>query len=67
MIRQMNDAGNAVRVNVNSMNGSAGESISTQNVIFNQNINSPKAVDRLTLYRETNSLLFSAKVRLGNV
>ena len=39
----------------------------TQNVVFNQTINSPKAVDRITLYRETNSLLFSAKVRLNNV
>lgn len=39
----------------------------TQNVTFNQTINSPKAVDRLTIYRETNSLLFSAKVGLSNV
>lgn len=39
----------------------------TQNINFNQTINSPKAVDRLTLYRETNDLLFSAKVRLANV
>jgi len=38
-----------------------------QIVTFNQTINSPKAVDRLTLYRETNSLLFTAKVRLQNV
>lgn len=45
--------------------GGTGETV--QNVTFNQTINSPKAVDRLTLYRETNSLLFSSKVRLGNV
>lgn len=38
-----------------------------QNVTFNQTINSPKAVSRLDLYRETNSLLFSAKVRMQNV
>ena len=38
-----------------------------QNVTFNQYNNSPKALDRLSIYRETNSLLFSAKVRLGNV
>ena len=38
-----------------------------QIVNFNQTINSPKAVDRLTLYQDTNNLLFSAKVRLGNV
>lgn len=36
------------------------------NVTFNQTINSPKAVDGLTLYRETNSLLFNSSVRLGN-
>lgn len=39
----------------------------TQNVTFNQTINSPKAVDGMTLYRETNNLLFSAKVRMQNV
>ena len=40
---------------------------SGQTVVFNQTINSPKAVDRLTLYRETNSMLFNAKVGLSNV
>ena len=39
----------------------------TQNVIFNQYNTSPKALDRLSIYRDTNSLLFSAKVRLNNV
>lgn len=38
-----------------------------QTVIFNQYNNSPKALDRLTIYRDTNSLLFSAKVGLRNV
>lgn len=38
-----------------------------QNVTFNQYNNSPKALDRLTIYRDTNNMLFSAKVRLGNV
>lgn len=58
--------------NSSLMTGSSG-SVGTvtgsnqQIVTFNQTINSPKAVDRLTLYRETNSLLFSAKVRLSNV
>ena len=47
--------------------GGAGAAVREQIVNFNQTINSPKAVDRLTLYRETNSLLFSAKVRLSNV
>lgn len=39
----------------------------SQIINFNQTINSPKAVDRLTLYRETNSMLFNAKVGLSNV
>ena len=39
----------------------------TQIINFNQTNNSPKAIDRLTLYRETNNLLFSAKVGLSNV
>lgn len=51
---------------VNPFNGS-GSMPQQQTVTFNQTINSPKAVDRLTVYRETNSLLFSAKVRLNNV
>lgn len=38
-----------------------------QTVIFNQYNSSPKALDRLTIYRDTNSLLFSAKVGLRNV
>lgn len=38
-----------------------------QTVIFNQYNNSPKPLDRLTIYRDTNSLLFSAKVGLKNV
>lgn len=46
---------------------SGGTEVMTQNLTFNQTINSPKAVDRLTLYRETNNLLFSAKVGLANV
>ncbi len=71
MIDQLDVMGvkNALQGNVNSMNGNAssGEFVKTQNVTFNQYNTSPKAVDRLTLYRETNSLLFSAKVRLQNV
>ena len=50
-----------------AVNGNGGSGGRNQIVNFNQTINSPKAVDRLTLYRETNSLLFSAKVRLNNV
>lgn len=36
------------------------------NYNYTQVINSPKAVDRLTLYRQTNSLLFTAQVRAQN-
>lgn len=55
---------NGVNNSVASSNGGISRE---QNITFNQVINSPKAVDRLTLYRETNSLLFSAKVRMNNV
>lgn len=48
-------------------NGPAGNgsgAVDNSKVInYNQTINSPKAVDRLTLYQETNNMLFSAKVR----
>lgn len=47
---------------------SAGGYGSRQQVInFYQTNNSPKALDRLSVYRETNNLLFSAKVGLSNV
>ena len=55
---------------VGSFGGSGmigGHGNSTQNVTFNQTINSPKPLSRLAVYRETNNLLFSAKVRLNNV
>lgn len=32
-----------------------------QNVVFNQTINSPKPVDRLSIYRDTKSIIFTAK------
>ena len=39
----------------------------TQNVTFNQYNTSPKALDRLSIYRDTNNMLFAAKVGLKNV
>ena len=39
----------------------------TQIITFNQVNNSPKALDRLTIYRQTNNVLFNAKVGLANV
>jgi hypothetical protein len=46
---------------------SGAASTGSSEVNFTQIINSPKAPDRLTIYRETNSLLFAAKVRMANV
>jgi len=58
---------NAVSGNA-SVTGVGGVVGNTQQVVnFYQTNNSPKALDRLTVYRETNSLLFNAKVRLSNV
>lgn len=39
----------------------------TTNMTFNQYNTSPKALDRLSIYKETNNLLFAAKVRMSNV
>ena len=47
--------------------GGAGSTSNSKNITFNQTINSPKAVDSLTVYKETNSLLFAAKVRTNDV
>lgn len=44
-----------------------GSGNTTQNITFNQTVNSPKPLSRLSVYRDTNNLLFSAKVRLSNV
>ena len=41
--------------------------IINKNVTLNQYNNSPKSLDRLSIYRDTNSLLFSAKARLSDV
>ena len=61
-----------VNVNINpgtsgGSSGTTGHNAQTTNMTFNQYNNSPKALDRLSIYRETNSLLFAAKVRMGNV
>lgn len=61
-----------MKVNVNINPGASGSmggqtQSRTTNMTFNQYNNSPKALDRLSIYRETNSLLFAAKVRMGNV
>lgn len=50
-----------------SVGANKGEFGKQQTINFYQTNNSPKAMDRLTVYRETNSLLFSAKVRLSDV
>lgn len=48
-------------------NAGAFDGAGTQIINFNQTNNSPKALDRLTLYRQTNNMLFNAKVRLADV
>lgn len=58
------NAGNATQAGASGGPASAGAG---QTVIFNQYNESPKALDRLTIYRDTKSLLFSAKVGLNNV
>lgn len=64
----INGVKGALGANIAGMNGSAQSGfVQTQNVTFNQYNTSPKALDRLSIYRDTNSLLFSAKVRLQNV
>ena len=50
-----------------NVSGSSISGAKQQTINFNQTINSPKAVDGLTLYRQTNSLLFAAKVGMNNV
>lgn len=71
MVEQLDVIGvkNALRGNINGMNGNAQSSdfVKTQNVTFNQYNTSPKELSRLDIYRQTNNLLFSAKVGLNNV
>lgn len=73
MLKSLENAKSALSFGAESMSGKAAASGNektggvTQNITFNQTNNSPKALDRLSVYRDTNSLLFSAKVRLGNV
>lgn len=52
-----------------SFGASSGDTVNSKqvNVTYNQTINSPKAVDGMTIYRQTNSLLFATKVGLNNV
>lgn len=54
---------NGVRGEISALNGNISNTSNTQTVIFNQTNNSPKPLDRLAIYRETNSLLFNARVR----
>ena len=68
--KQLDISDMKINVNINpSASGSMGGQTQsrTTNMTFNQYNNSPKALDRLSIYRETNSLLFAAKVRMGNV
>ena len=66
LVKQINAVNSIVNKNTVSVMP-AGETVNTQNVTFNQYNTSPKALSRLELYQQTNNLLFSAKVRMGNV
>lgn len=62
----LNGGLDSMNLNTSGVAGSVAAATS-QVVNFNQTINSPKAVDRLSLYQNTKSLMFSAKGRLQNV
>ena len=58
----------SLRQNVNGSLAGLQQNVSVagaggQTVVFNQYNNSPKSLDALTIYRQTNSILFNAKVR----
>ena len=60
----LNDALNgSLSISADGLTSAA--SAKTQTLNFTQVINSPTPVDRLTIYRETNSLLFNAKVGMA--
>ena len=65
----MGGAVDAIGGNIGGVTGAAngGNVTKTQNVTFNQYNNSPKALSRLDIYRDTKSLFFTAKVGLDNV
>ena len=65
----MGGAVDAISGNVGGVSGAAngGNVTKTQNVTFNQYNNSPKALSRLDIYRDTKSLFFNAKVGMQNV
>lgn len=66
---QIDKTGFNVKAHIFKENDASGISNNSNSQIINftQNIHSPKAMDRLSVYRDTNNLLFSAKVRLRNV
>lgn len=65
--RWINATANALRVALEGQGlvGGATQNIVNNTYEFTQNNTSPKALDPLTVYRETNSLLFAAQARLG--
>ena len=65
--RWINATANALRVALEGQGlvGGATQNIVNNTYEFTQNNTSPKALDALTVYRETNSLLFAAQARLG--
>ena len=70
---QLDNVALNLRSNMNSISSglsNSNKNISNQtiqNITFNQSITSPKPISPLEVYRDTNSLLFRAKVGLKNV
>ena len=71
MAQPLTDIGLSGHIQSLNDNGdiNSGDSVmgGAKSITFNQTINSPEPVNRLTVFRDTNSLLFSAGVSLNNV
>ena len=66
--RSIGASARGVEYNPFGQNGNTSNNTTSNKTInFYQTNNSPKSLDTLTVYRETNSLLFSAGVKLNNV
>ena len=73
VLNQVDSFGNSL---VNSLRGNINGSLdglqvapqagNSSTVVFNQYNSSPKALDRLSIYRDTKSILFAQKARLSN-
>ena len=71
VVASLEQSRNGIASSMKSFRGEDGSTITQGSVVNNynfvQNNTSPKALSRLELYRDTNSLLFDARARLSNV